>query len=538
EHARCVFGVYCASRWRLSHGLAIYGPPRGDLLRPEYRETAFARRGPWLALLDRMHAEQKRAEAPPAVTAVRILDSAGRENAVVEGMNGGRIEFTVEGRNILWVLGQQVKRLREPEGMAVMFRTFIVDHRYEKRRAETAADLVDLLMPEYLDGANPMAKEVGGLSFKITDGRNLLEATVDYSDPSDLFHAKVPALYAHPAEGKCMANIIFDINWTRAVAVIGLIPTPGGGMQPKMIDPNPEAEITLLYEVMTPDGKTTLAPTGTLKWGTGLSLVPVFQEPGHYGMIIGAESIEGFGVSRLVAYEQKSSPEFENLVRQGGRFTPNDLVGKWTVTTGRIDPATQKLTFVPAGLGIEYFLDPAEPKVLRYKFESDAGEEVLSGIVFIDDRGAPSLVYFRQEPGAGWIRTEFHVAFHVPEGNEDAFLLKDVFTGYVLRIVRPGRGPAPPPVPPPAPPPPPGGGGLDGTWRTADGQFAIVMRSGQYQAYMGGAMVDAGVYQVSADTIRARNNLGTTEDIRYVLKGNSLTLTYSNGTVLELQRVQ
>jgi hypothetical protein len=530
EHSRCVFGVYHGPRWRLSHGLAIYGPPRGDLLRPEYRETAFAKRGPWLALLEKMHAEMKRVQSPPAITGVRITDAAGRETPVVEGLNGARIDFTVEGRNILWVVAQQVKRLREPAGLAVMFRTFVVDPRYEKRRAESASDLVDLLMPEYADGANPMAKEVGGIVFKVTDGTKLVEATVDYSDPSDLFHARVPAIYSHPAEGKCLATIVFDINWTNAVGLIGMIPTPDGRLVPKMIEPNPDAEITLLYEVMTPDDKSTLVPTATLKWGTGLALVPVFQEPGQYGLLVGAESIEGFGGSRLVAYEQRSTAEFEALVREGGRFTPQELIGEWKMTAGRASGAGG-LEFVPAGMGLRFFVDPADPRKIRYEFRSDGGEVVLAGIVVHDNRGAPCLVYFREEPGAGWVRAEFHIAFHLPSATEDAFLLKDLFAGHVIRIVRPRTGPVVPgPVPPPAP-----AAGLDGTWRTADGQFAIVMRAGQYQAHMGGAMIDQGVYQVSGNVITSRNAMGLTENIRFTLAGNTLTLSYPNGTVVVLK---
>ena len=458
EFDRVVIANYAGPKWRLSRGLAFYAPFRADMMKEEYRETAFAKRGGWTGLLDRLHGIMKTNMTPPSIPDARIVDATGKPTETVAGLSGSRIEFTVTGRNILWVLAQQVKPLEKPEGQAVMFRTFLVDRRYETRKAESAAELVDLVMPVYADGPNPMTGEVGGLSFLVTDGKKACEATLDYSDPADLQHVRVPAVYSHPDEGRCRVDIFFDVNWSRADTVVGYIPLPDGRVVPKMLRPNPGAEITLLYEVITPDGKMVLAPTDTLVWGEGLMLVPVFQEPGRYGMLVAAESIEGMGASRLVVYEQQKNEAFEQLAKEGGKFGPKELLGDWDVQNGVFSEATGGVEFQATDVKVRFFVDPKEPTLLRYEFTSGSGRDLPAGVVLVDTRGAPSLVYFEPSADGGWKRTEFHIAFHVPAPGEDAFIVKDVFAGPVYRFVR--KGAAPPPAP---------GGSLAGTWRSADG---------------------------------------------------------------------
>jgi hypothetical protein len=234
--AACVLDNYTGERWRLSQGLAIYGPVRADHLNAAYRQTAFAKRGGWLGLLDRVHEVQNREMTPPQVKDIQLLDSMGRPTKEVTGLSGTHVKLTVSGRNILWMLANQVKPISEPKGMAVMFRTFVVDFRYEKRKAEMASDLVDLAMPIYVDGDNPIMKEVGGLGFRVTDGKKLIEATIDYSDPSQLRLFRVPAIYSHPEDGKCRCDIMFDVNWSQAVLVVGYVPDRHGHLERRSDD--------------------------------------------------------------------------------------------------------------------------------------------------------------------------------------------------------------------------------------------------------------------------------------------------------------
>jgi Clostripain family/Bacterial Ig-like domain len=529
--ARCILDNYAGQRWRLSQGLAVYGPIRAELLNPAYRQVAFAKAGAWIELLDGIHATQKKEMTPPKIENLRVLDALGRPTKEVVGLSGTTAQFTVKGRNILWVLAQQVKKISEPEGMAVMFRTFIVDPRYETRRAEMASELVDLAMPIYVDGDNPMAKEVGGLGMQVTDGKVLIEATIDYSNPSDLNHARVPAIYHHPDEGTCRIDILFDVNWSRAEGVIGYIPVGGDRVMPKLIEPNPEADITLLYEVITPKGETVLVATGKVKWGEGLQLIPVFQDPGEYGVVVAAESIEGVGGSDMAIYQQTKNEAFEQLAKEGGNFGHKELMGEWALQNGVLDEKSGQVVFQETDIKVRFGVDPKVPEILLYEFSSPTNADLPSGVVLVDTRAAPCLIYFEQDESGEWKRTEFHIAFHTPGQGYDAFVLKDVFMGPVYRLVRKSDTPPPPPPPPPTT-------SLAGTWRTADGNMVIAMNESQYQSFLGGRLVDQGTYRVKDDKIYATDAMGMTQTITWVRRGNVMTFTYQNGVVLELTKVQ
>lgn len=522
--AASVLDDYAGRNWRLSHGLAIYGPVRSDQVNRSYLDLLFAREGGWPELLDRVHQNQNREAAAPKIEDLRLVDATGKPTDEVIGLSASRIEFTVSGRNILWVLAQQVKRLKEPEGQAIMYRTFLVDPRYEKRKQESAADSVDLVMPIYVDGANPMAREVGGLSYVVTDGKKWCEATIDYSNPSDLGHARVPAIYSHPKEGKCLVDIFFDLNWSRAAYVIGYIPVEGDRVVPKMLRPNPEAEITPLFEVITPKGELSRAATGSLTWGEGLELLPMFQEPGSYGMLIAAESIEGVGVSKMLVYEQKGNAAFDKLAKEGSKFGARELLGDWKVQNGVLAENGGQVEFQDTDLTVRYFVEEGENPKFRYAFSKD-GKAFSEGIVFVDTRGAPCLIYFENDEAQGWMRSELQIAFYLEGDGYQAFILKDVFAGNVYRLIRASRGPTPPPTV-----------NLDGTWTAANGQISIVLAQGQYQTWMNGQMTDQGVYQIQGNVITARNYAGQSEQIGWSLQGNCLTLRYQNGVVLVLYR--
>ncbi len=543
----CLLDNYTGHRWRLSQGLAIYGPVRAEMLNSAYRQTAFAKRGPWLEFLDRVHVVQKQNMSLPEVKDIQLLDGQGRPTKEVVGMSGTHVKVTVSGRNILWVLAQQVKHVKEAdvEGMAVMFRTFVVDQRYETRKREMASELVDMVMPIYNDGDNLIEKEVGGLGYRVTDGERLIEATIDYSNPGEMRLARVPAIYSHPTQGKFRCDIMFDVNWSRGAYIVGYTPVSGGGFMPKKFLPESDAEITLLYEVITEKDGLKLLPTATVKWGRGLSLIPVFEDPGRYGMVIAAESIEGSAGSKMVVWEQKSNPQFDDLVKRGGRFEPKDLYGEWDLLNGVMPEGATQLRFDKTDITARFGPDSENRKLTLYEFKSPT-RDMPNGVVFVETRAAPCLIYFARDDRGEWQRNEMHIAFHLPSQGADQFLLKDVFMGKVYLLVRKGGVPRRQPPPPPEqqsperqPPQrePAAPTGLVGTWRTADQGMVIVFGARDYKVYLAGSLADQGVYGVEGNVIRARTAKGTTEEVVFTLNGNQLTLTWrSSGTVIQFSR--
>jgi hypothetical protein len=256
-------------------------------------------------------------------------------------------------------------------------------------------------------------------------------------------------------------------------------------------------------------------------------IIPVFDDPGRYGLVIEAESIEGSGGSDMIVWEQKSNPAFEQVVKTGGKFGPQEVIGEWEFQKGVADPNTGQLRFEQTDITVQFGVDPKEPKVLQYRFQSPS-TELPEGVVFIETRGAPCLIYFAKDEKGAWVRTEMHIAFHLPEQGVDQFILKDVFMGLVYRMVRKGGTPPPPP-----PPPPPAS--LAGTWRTHDRRMILVMNDTQYQAFVDGQMADQGTYRVQGDKIYAQNAMGQTETITFTRTGDQMTFTYhSSGMVIQL----
>jgi Clostripain family len=519
-----VLADYSGSRRRLSNGVAVYAPMRGDMLNPEYANVPLSKQSAWLQLLAKVHEAQQRNLAKPKITDAQILGPTGKPTNEAIALGGSRVQFTIDGSNILWTMVRQVRPIKSPEGFAVMFSTFIVDPLMSQRRKNVSSEMIDLVMPEYADGATTLAREVGGLSFRITDGNKAVDATVDLSDPNDLLHARVPALYESPRGGKVRVNILFNTDWARAVAVIALVPQPDGGVQQKMIRPEADAEITLLYEVMTRDGKGALVPTGTLKWGkNGLQLLPVLQEPGEYALMLVTESIAGVSDTAIVHYSQKANPDLDDLVKRGGNFTPKQLLGDWQIQVGVARPKTGDMEWKETDWTAHYRVDPKNRGPLQYEYRMPSEGETESGLAVIDTRGAPCIVHFVPADGGGMRRAALYLAFRLADAQHETFIMKDVGTGGVFRLVRRAKTPIV--------------RSLAGRWQNDQGAI-LACNDSQYQWFMNGQMMDAGTYRIEGNKIHSQNRSGMAQTVTFTLENDVLTMTDPQGQKMVLKRIQ
>jgi len=544
--AASLVGNYAGRQRRLSRGLACYAPVRADLYRPDYAANAFAAAAPsWPGLLARLHERQRAELVPPRILDVRMVDVAGNPTTFTSGLDAASVRFTVEGSNILWATATQVKPIDNPKGLAVMYRVFLVDTTYDTRRREAAAEAADAIMPQFADGRNELGREVGGIHFRITDGEAAFDATIDYSDPGDVVHMRVPAIYAHPKVGRFPIQMFFNVNWSQPDSVIALIPQKGGGYSPMPFVPDPEGEVTLVHEVLTEDGQATLVPTGTLRWRNGLEMFPVFQQPGTYGLLIEAESIGGVSGKEVLRYEQRANPQFDEVVRTGGRFEAGDLCGAWEMQIAAAQPDGGGIAFQPVPVDVTIEPGRKRPNMLRYALRNRESGETEEAIGLLDNRGATTLVLFEQTGDGETVRASTLIAFRVLEQGAPTFLMKDIRTGVLFRLVPkgglpapgPGREPRPAPVPPVKPPAPaPAAESFDGTWTRPDG-WVMIIQGNQWQAGFGGIVTDRGTFSVSGKVIKSTSAFsGMTTDLTFVLTAKTLTLTDPFGNAVEWNR--
>ena len=409
-----VIASHASATRRLSRGLSVYAPPRGDILSARYGPEAGGSPA-WLSLLAAVHRAQAGQLAPPVISAVRLVGPDGRETKSVTSLGGTHMEFTVEGKNILWTTATQVRRLDKPDGFAVMFRVLVTDPRFDERRRETAAEFADAVMPEYVDGANALRREVGGLGFRVTLGGEIFEATVDLTDPNDLTHVRVPAILDEPGLGRVLADLFFNTNWSTVESVVAHVETPSGATIARRITPSPGAEVTFLYEVLIEKGMTVVA-TGSAKWGSGPELIPVFQEPGSYAMAIEAESIGGVSGSKIFLYEEEANAGFRKLLARAGAWAPKELAGTWDLKNGVLAPGAAQLTWQPTGVRLVFREEADTANVLSYEILQPGGSQ--GGVALVDLRSAPCIVYFAKDAAGEWARSDFHIVFKVVEGGQ------------------------------------------------------------------------------------------------------------------------
>lgn len=526
----CVLHTYAGDARRLSHGLAIYAPVRGDMMNPEYADTVFARRTAWQDFLRRVHEVQAREIEPPRIHSVRLVGPTGEPVQVVTALSGIHLEFTIEGNNILWTLASQVKPTAIPDTYAVMYRTFIFDPGFDERKAATAVELVDLVMPEYVDGANVLRREIGGLSYQVTDGQRAFEATIDLADPSDLRTVRVPAIYAHPEDGEFLVDVFFDTTWGKARSITAFVEQPGGRIIAKQLSPRSDAVITLLYNTVTSAGRIGVMPTGTTRWGDGLELLPVFQPPGDYAMVFEAESIAGKSTVRVFPYRELPNPAFQRLLRTGGDYRAADLVGTWSMSVRAPVEGTQEGEWIPTGATFVFEAREGEENELSYAMEKEGETDLPRGFVGVDTRAAPILAWYGRDRRGRIVRTDVYLAFRIEEEGETRFLLRDLTLGGVYRLARVGGVEGPDVEGPDVESP-----DIEGTW-TGDDGLRVVLTKDHYQLFAGGELQDEGTYEATATRMTIHSRDGDTEVLRLTFEGGRMTLVDEDGTRFVLTR--
>lgn len=545
---RVVIAKTCSPRHRLSHGLALYAPIRGNQFNPEYQQTWLGKSSSWPALLSALHKKQEEQLTSPRITDIRVVD-AQTSKPVKGGKPGGgfRIEATVEGENVLWVQYFQAVRDNKNKGLVLLEKGYVCDPEFYKKKEEAIADVVDLVMPQFKGNKNRVSREIIGRHLSVTDGRRAARATIDAMSLTDLAHAAVPVTYKAKGVEQHFATIFFNaVTWT-AVNVVGEIPQRDGTVAFRSIQPQPDDEVTLLLEFLPDEGRQGYLPGETFNWGKGLELVIDTDEPGEMLVAMRAESIGGKSSFATIPVQLEAlNKEERSFIENAKKVKSKDLIGKWQwhglkdKQWNAIPPYTE---IAPS---------PSNPDVLIAKIHnpSDPKWKVSPMVALLDTRLMPTLRLIAfDDAGRAAEAMNFTMLVSKWEQGSPRMILKYLVPkGWLLLWSKQAAGPggtapvtsAPPSAvaPPSSPPPQQKGVSLVGVWRGEEGDV-IKIAASTYELYGFNQLVDRGAYEVRGNQLIVRS--AVTRDVeRYTFKlsGQTLILIDSDGEKTHYRRIQ
>jgi hypothetical protein len=559
---RAVVAKYTTSRHRLSHGLALYAPVRGTQFSPDYLQTRLGKETSWPKLLSTLYQVQEKNLTVPRVTEVKVVD-AQSGNPVKGGKPGGgfRVEATVEGENVLWVQYLEGIRDNKNKGLLLLEKSYVYDPDYHKKKLDAVADVVDLIMPEFKGNRNKVWREILGRHLSVTDGQRAARATVDATSLSDLDHVGVPVFFKRPGMEQCFATVFFNaITWSAANVVVE-IPQQDGTVAYRQVKPQPDDEVTLLFEFIPDEGNPGYLAGETFKWGNGLELLIDTGEPTEIIVAMRAESIGGRSSFATASVQLEAlTKEEQSHVDNAKKVKLKDLIGKWQwhgLKDGQWKPIPPYTEIAPA---------PSNPDVLIAKIYNpgDANWKVTPTMVALDTRLMPTLrlISFNDDGRPTEAMNFTMLVSRWDKGSPRMVLKYLVPKGWLLLWVKepgsaaakptgtaapastgPPSAPGPSQAQPPAQPQPqaqPQGpnAALIGVWQGEDGE-TIKIEASTYELYGFGQMVDRGSYEVKGKQLTTRSAV-TREVERYTfsVSPRQLTLKDSDGETYRYQRRQ
>ncbi len=535
---RMVLASHQSPRKRLSNGLSIYAPVHGALVDPEYGKLQMAERSRWPDLLAKIHLGQQAGASKPKFSNLRVTDEKGNRLDHAEALRNDRLSFTLEGNNIVWTQVWFGRDNAGAGGMIVLGKGFVVDPLFYKRRTEAVADIVDLIMPKYVDGRNDLYLDLDGLILKVTDGRKAFEATIDMSVLDDPKHIRVPVQISHSSFGRIGGTILFDASWWQASAVIGEFPQPDGRMMYRQLDVPADAEVTLLFETVTSAGDIKYARGASFTWGDGPELLLDVAAPGDYRAAFIAETIGGESAVETVSFTIKESPWLARMTGELSRFDASSLVGTW-------DHFLLGEKRVPSGLVFEISPHPKRKGLLVARVTSTRRADIkISQILWPDTRLLPSLRFFEYDEKGNQIG--FYLAacgYGVRDGKATLIYKMVDVTRMTAELVKRGAAAAPAApggesgtAPNPAPEPTPAAG-ISGQWDDGQGN-KLICDATNYALYSFGELLDRGRYRIQGNRLTVQSVDGETSSYQFSRQGRTLILMDGEGMRLVFKLVE
>lgn len=309
---------------RLSHGLSIYGPHHAGQMRPDYAFHWFGRTSRWRELLETVHAAAARDTTPIAIEDLRVLGFSGAPAEQVRPFDGCRVQARVTGKGIVQV--QQWDSVREDGEWLVLRKNFVSDAGFLARLQQAAADEADLVMPQYVDGANALSSELTGMHFAVFNGEWQVNGTVDMAAPSTTAPFVVRAGLREPGQEEVEVAIEFDRVFWLVQSVRSLEP---GQVEPRALQPSAQAQLRVRFETIADDGRRGTGYGEPIAWSSGLRLILSKDSPGTYRADWIAQTMAGREYSAAVQYELAANEDFARWEQSWHAYRPQDMSGTW-----------------------------------------------------------------------------------------------------------------------------------------------------------------------------------------------------------------
>ncbi|HEX2139820.1 MAG TPA: clostripain-related cysteine peptidase [Woeseiaceae bacterium] len=544
---------------RLSNGIAIYAPVTAAVLNEAYDELAINTASRWRHFIGQLHGLQAAGSKAPAIRDLQLVDwKAERPVQEALPLNTHGVRYVVEGDDLLWLRGLQGQWDDKGEGLLVSHRASIVDANWSVRARDTAADRIDLMIPQFSNGANSLVTRLDGYRYLVYGGEKAYYATIDESGD----HILVPILFHHPEAGDLGGTIYFHPQWWYAVAVELELPQPDGSVVYRQIKPEPGHEITLLFEYLKKDGTRSHVAGKRIAWGGGPELLLGLQEPGLQVFGVTAEAIGGKTSHALFEYRMGEDPGLKAFMQQGSAFELEDLLGTWEM----IEPEALagNGAIVPNGVLVEYARHPEKQALMISTMTAPQRNAAFRAreLVYLDRRMVPHLRSFKMDTEGlpeDPLSVEFSVnlvALYMQDGRP-VMLTRNTVSGLNYAFAKVGQAAAggPSAAPPPGGPeiadspagfgppqtaaaPTPAMLTLDGVWQRQDGVILIVQGE-QFQVNQYGLSIDAGMFAIQGDVLMTRSSYtGALEQYRFALEANVLRLQDGYGGLYVYQRLQ
>ncbi|MFO1076426.1 MAG: clostripain-related cysteine peptidase [Planctomycetota bacterium] len=329
--AAMVLDRYSGAERTLSWGVSIYGPHRNGQYDADYDPMPLALGNAWRPLLRRVHALADGDDAELTVGDFRQVDAMGQPSGEATPFGGHRLLFTATGGSIVEVKVRDWQYEADGNRWLLLRARLVTDPLWPARWAKAAAaDMIDLVMPQFQEGRNELFHEIDGLTFSITDGALQAYGSLDMAAASTQAPIAAIARCTPKATGKpLIVEVAFDRAEWNTVDVRPVVALDGGVL-PRALVPAPGDTFEFWLLTRDAEGKETGIFTPALTWGAqGLTLVPEPDEPGRYRAEMIARTIQGRTAAAVHEYTLAANPDLAAWPKSWEGFDPAALVGTW-----------------------------------------------------------------------------------------------------------------------------------------------------------------------------------------------------------------
>jgi hypothetical protein len=537
---RFVLAEETSSMHARSNGISIYAPTNKINFNDAYLQIRFAKESHWLKMLQNLY-DHQRHQSNPMITGMKLVDYAHnqiKETQTASPLSTQGVMYTFNGKNILWLNGIIGYRSKNGKKVIVSSRSTVLNANTKQRTQRKSAGDKNYMLPQYRDGSNQGIIHYGGYHYAVTDGQKAYEATMIF--PLHENAIVVSVRYDHPETGKLFGQIIFDTQWWVPKSLYVEIPQKNAPPLYRQIEPKRDANITLLFEMMTEEGNVSYSEGETLQWGNGPELVLALDIPDTYTIGLVAKVIGGDSKIKFYDFKVIKNTALEEIVKKGSKYSVKDLIGTWDYIDTHA--FTQNNQVVPLGLDMTFASDPKSKTLLQMEMHaSKKPNTVTKASAFLDMRMLPHLRLFPllEKNGTGSASTfsvYITLVFKMATGKY-VMMQTSMLGGRTLTAIK--RTPAASnviakPVKKAISTSP--YKRLTGIWYMNDGEILTIQNDG-YHISEAGQEVDRGTYQIQNDLI-VTTSIYTEVKTKFVfsLQGDTLYLQDGFGNQYQYTR--